>query len=337
MKRRNLLVIAAAIAVLFALYLYSATIMPLSHDASLPVDIPRGSALGMVADSLAENGIIRDRYVFMFLARISGNAGKLKSGLYQFPQRLSAAEALSILVAGSHQAIRRVTIREGLTIRRIAAILEKQLGLSADTIIKLSRDRTFIDSLGLDVTYLEGYLLPDTRDFRYDATEAQVLERLVAEMLAVFTPEYRRRLDVINFSLHQLLTMASLVEGETRVAEERARVAGVYYNRLRRGMLLQADPTIQYIIPDAPRRLLYSDLAINSPYNTYMYRGLPPGPVNNPGREAIHAALHPEEHGYYYFVADGSGGHRFSRNYDEHLKAVAAYRKIQREAARSSQ
>jgi UPF0755 protein len=187
------------------------------------------------------------------------------------------------------------------------------------------------------VTYLEGYLLPDTRDFRYDATEAQVLERLVAEMLAVFTPEYRRRLDVINFSLHQLLTMASLVEGETRVAEERARVAGVYYNRLRRGMLLQADPTIQYIIPDAPRRLLYSDLAINSPYNTYMYRGLPPGPVNNPGREAIHAALHPEEHGYYYFVADGSGGHRFSRNYDEHLKAVAAYRKIQREAARSSQ
>jgi len=127
-------------------------------------------------------------------------------------------------------------------------------------------------------------------------------------------------------NMHEILTMASIVEGETRVADERARVAGVYYNRLNIGMLLQADPTIQYIVSDSPRRILYRDLSINSPYNTYMYGGLPPGPVNNPGPAAIHAALYPESHEYYYFVADGEGRHTFTRNYEEHLRAVRRFR-----------
>ncbi len=331
MKHRNL-VILAAIAALGVMYLISATVIPYSHGATSPVDIPRGSSLRVVADSLAANDVIRNRYVFMAMARITGNASSLQSGLYRFPARISAAGVLNILVDGSHQAIIRVTIPEGLTVRRIAAIFEKELGFPKETVIELARNRDFIDSLGLDTRQLDGYLLPDTYDIRYDATPAQVLARLVRAMLGQFGSEYTRRMDELGLSMHRVLTMASLVEGETRLAAERARVAGVYYNRLRRGMLLQADPTIQYIIPDGPRRLLYSDLAINSPYNTYMYRGLPPGPVNNPGIGAIRAALYPEKHGFYYFVADGTGGHTFTRNYDEHLKAVAVYRKLQRGA-----
>ncbi|MCZ7555254.1 MAG: endolytic transglycosylase MltG [Bacteroidia bacterium] len=335
MKRRSL-VLAAAVAVLALLYLFSASLLPYRSGALRPVDIPRGSTLGSIADSLAANDVLRDRYVFMLMARLSSSASRLQSGYYKFPESASAADILAILVAGSHQAAVRVTIREGLTIRRIAAVLAKEAGFDAEDVIALSRDRDFIDSLGLDVRQLEGYLLPDTYDIRFDATPRQVLARMAAAMRRQFTAEFLARMDERGLSVHQVLTMASLVEGETRLAEERARVAGVYYNRLRRGMLLQADPTVQYIIPDGPRRLLYSDLAINSPYNTYMYRGLPPGPVNNPGVGAIRAALWPEEHGFYYFVADGSGGHTFSRNYEEHLKAVAVYRKLQRRAADNS-
>jgi UPF0755 protein len=331
--KRHSLVLASALAVLAGLYFLSASILPYTSGALRPVDIPRGSTLGSIADSLASNNVVRDRYVFMLMARVSSSAGRLQSGYYKFPERASAADILAILVAGSHQATVRVTIREGLTIRRIAALLERDLGFDTDEVIRLSRDRDFIDSLGLDVRNIEGYLLPSTYDVRYDASARQLLARMSGAMQRQFTSEVRMRMDARNLSMHQVLTMASLVEGETRIPEERARVAGVYYNRLKRGMLLQADPTVQYIIPDGPRRLLYSDLAINSPYNTYIYRGLPPGPVNNPGVGAIRAALWPEQHEFYYFVADGTGGHTFTRNYEEHLKAVAVYRKIQRRAA----
>lgn len=329
-KRRTLAVAAAAVVMLLALYVLSSAFLPFSHGQERPVEIPKGATLSRIADSLSENSIVRDRTVFLVLARLSGRAERLQSGLYRFPATVSALDVLRILVAGSHQAITRVSIPEGFTIKRIAARLEKATGLSADRFIALSRDQRFIDSVGLGVRSLEGYLLPDTYDIRYDAHEEQVLGRMVTALLRHFERTHESRRRERGVSLHHVLTMASLVEGETRLPEERARVAGVYYNRLRRGMLLQADPTVQYIIPDGPRRLLYRDLAINSPYNTYLYPGLPPGPVNNPGRDAIRAALYPESHDFYYFVADGHGGHVFTRNYAEHSRAVERYRAMMR-------
>jgi len=131
----------------------------------------------------------------------------------------------------------------------------------------------------------------------------------------------------MKMTIGQVLTMASIVEGETVLDRERPIIAGLYYNRLHRGMKLEADPTIQYIIPDGPRRLFYNDLRIDSPYNTYKKYGLPPGPINNPGRKSILAALYPARHNYLYFVADGLGGHRFARTYEEHLRNVRAYRR----------
>jgi UPF0755 protein len=132
----------------------------------------------------------------------------------------------------------------------------------------------------------------------------------------------------LGFTTHQVITLASIVEGEAMYEDEKPRIAGVYLNRLKRNMPLEADPTIQYIIPDGPRRLYYKDLTIQSPYNTYLNKGLPPGPVNNPGKSSILAVLYPEKHKFLYFVSDGRGRHVFSKTYVEHLTAVRRYRKL---------
>lgn len=330
MRIRNIVIAFAACAALLLAGSFSLIETPRTHGTTIPVDIPPGTSLRGIAEILAEHDIVSNRYLFIAVAKLSSRGGRLQSGSYLFPRHVSMREVLTILADGSHQAYLNVTIREGLTLRRIARELESVAGFPADTILRLARDTTFIRALGLDVSSLEGYLLPETYRVRYDESARALLIRMARACDAVFAEDALVRMEALGRSRHEILTMASLVEGETRLEEERARVAGVYYNRLRRGMLLQADPTIQYIIPDGPRRLLYRDLSINSPYNTYMYTGLPPGPVNHPGKASILAALSPESHDFLYFVADGHGGHSFSRTIEEHNRAVAAYRKSQR-------
>ena len=330
MNRRLALLILAALFLLLLTGSWFLVSSPYSPETETPVEIPRGSSLRSIASILDDAGTVRSAFLFIAAAKLTGNDDRLRSGLYRFPAHLSTLDILDILAAGSHQAYRRITIREGLTIDRIAAHLDTCCGFSRDSIRIITHEPRFIRELGLDVSSLEGYLLPETYRIPFDMTQRDFVRLLATSMLDVFTDEHRRRMSATGRDMHDILTMASLVEGETRLDRERPRVAGVYYNRLRRGMLLQADPTIQYIIPDGPRRLLYRDLSINSPYNTYMYPGLPPGPVNNPGKASILAALYPEAHDYYYFVADGKGGHRFSRTIEEHNRAVAAYRKLRR-------
>lgn len=331
--RKTILIFAMVLAVSAAATLYL-MYQPVTHEHDQPIEIPAGTSLRGIASILGDQEIINFESVFLLAAKLTGNDARLKSGLYRFPRSMSTMDLLDILAAGSHQAYVEVTVREGLMLKTIAREVAEQTEMDEALLLDLMRDGAFINALGLDVPSLEGYLLPETYRIRYDDTERVFLTRLVQELLDVFTPELRRQMNAMRRSMHEILTMASLVEGETRLASERARVAGVYYNRLRRGMLLQADPTVQYIIPDGPRRLLYRDLSINSRYNTYMYAGLPPGPVNNPGAASIRAAIFPESHDYYYFVADGSGGHRFSRTLAEHQNAVAMYRKIQRQRRR---
>jgi UPF0755 protein len=327
---RNTVFIGTAILIFLLLWGGSAMYSPHSRDTFQPLEIPRGSSVRAIADILADSDVISNRYVFILAAKLSDKGDRLQSGLYLFPNHLSMIDVLAILAEGSHQAYRNVTIREGLTIRQIATQLERGAGFPADSVLALTSDRAFIEELGLSLRSLEGYLFPETYRVRHDETLRAFVTRMVRENDAVFDASASERMRVLRRNRHEIITMASLVEGETRLPDERSRVAGVYYNRLRRGMLLQADPTVQYVIPDGPRRLYYRDLSINSPYNTYMYAGLPPGPVNNPGKAAILAALSPERHDFLYFVADGQGGHTFSRTLDEHNRAVASYRKSQR-------
>ncbi|MEX2088727.1 MAG: endolytic transglycosylase MltG, partial [Bacteroidota bacterium] len=184
------------------------------------------------------------------------------------------------------------------------------------------------------------YLMPDTYRFFWQTEEREIIERMVNEFKSFFVDSLKSRQKGMNMSLNQVLTLASIVEGETSLDRERTTVAGVYHNRLKRRMRLEADPTIQYIVPDGPRRLLYSDLKIDSPFNTYRNYGLPPAPIGSPGRLSILATLYPEQHAYLFFVADGTGGHKFSRNYAEHQRAVREWRRARRElqqqAARNS-
>jgi UPF0755 protein len=198
-------------------------------------------------------------------------------------------------------------------------------------IASLCVDRKFLSSLGIEAHSLEGYLLPDTYLFSWQTDETEILRTFVNAFRNFYVDSLKARQAQLGLTVHEVLTLASIVEGETSLDGERATIAGVYWNRLRRRMPLQADPTIQYLLPDGPRRLRYDDLKINSPYNTYRKVGLPPGPINNPGRQSILAVLYPQTHQYFYFVADGTGGHRFSRHYSEHLRAVKHWRKIRQE------
>jgi UPF0755 protein len=298
---------------------------------SVEVTIRPGMSVAAIGRALDSADVVPHWLLFAAAARLSPGGGRMQSGTYRFPRDISVASVIDALAAGRYQVEIWVPVPEGATLRSIAAAVERRTGIAADSLLDLARDGRFLRSLGCDASSLEGYLRPDTYLIRRNDTPEKILSAMWRRRQQDLTPSRRARMAAMRRSLHDILTMASIVEGETRKASERARVAGVYYNRLRIGMLLQADPTIQYVIDDGPRRLYYSDLRIPSPYNTYRHRGLPPGPINNPGTAAIDAALYPETHAFLYFVADGTGGHAFSRTAAEHLRAVEAYRR-QRDA-----
>ncbi len=301
--------------------------LPHHRSRTGPVHIPRGASILEIAAILEEEDVVPSRVPFLVFAVVRGHVRDMKLGTYDFPQNLTPWETVHILVSGEHQLERWVTIPEGWTSRRIAARLQNALGIDSARFLRMIRDPALLRALGVQSSSLEGYLYPDSYLFILTDSLRTIIRHMHSSFRTALPSDYAQRLTVLRRTLHEVVTIASLVEGETRLASERARVAGVYYNRLARGMRLEADPTIQYIIPDGPRRLYLKDLRIPSPYNTYLRKGLPPGPINNPGREALYAAFHPESHEYLYFVATGTGGHTFSHTYEDHMKAVRAYRR----------
>jgi UPF0755 protein len=222
-----------------------------------------------------------------------------------------------------------VTIREGLTSREIARFIAAKYPINPTRFIALAEDTSFITSLGIESKTLEGYLFPDTYLIPNGSNEESILELLVRRNRQQLTDDTIARGAALGLTDLDILILASIIEGETRIDSERALVSAVYHNRLKEGMRLQADATVQYALPDGPRRLLYRDYKYPSEYNTYLHRGLPPGPVNSPGLAAIQAAVEPSAVDYLYYVADGQGGHVFSKSLEEHQKAVRALRQGQ--------
>jgi len=294
------------------------------------VTIPRGVSFKAVTDSLAHNGIIRSKFAFEIAGRILGYTKSVKVGKYLFQSSLSNSDILRDINEGKSRLIISVTIPEGWRMEAIAKKFSRDLGVDAARILDICKDSTYAASKGFSASTLEGYLMPETYNFYWQTDEHEIVERMVTGFKIFLVDSLEDRMRQIGMTLHQVLTLASIVEGESGVDAERPTIAGVYLNRLKKRMRLEADPTIQYVLPDSPRRLLYSDLRIESPYNTYLYYGLPPGPVNNPGKQSILGVLYPEKHQYLYFVATGVGGHRFSKSYVEHQKAVRVYRKVRR-------
>lgn len=289
--------------------------------------VSRGQSFATITDSLVAAGIVRDRSWFVFVAKIFGGTERMQVGKYMFTSGASNTDLFFSLREGAGIMTIPVLLPEGSRAKRYAALLARMIGTDSTRYMELVTDERFARSLGIGKRSLEGYLMPDTYFLTWQQDEESIIRTQVGEFWKFFGDSLRARSAEIGMSMHDVITLGSIVEGEIVLKEEAARVAGVYHNRLKKGMLLQADPTIQFFVSDGPRRLSYTDLKIDHPYNTYRRKGLPPGPVNNPGKAAILGTLYPESHRYYYFVADGKGGHRFSTSYSEHLGNVRSFRR----------
>jgi UPF0755 protein len=303
------------------------------HDPER-VTLPPGSTFAAVTDSLVAHGVVSSRLWFKLLARIRGVDRSVHAGVYQFAPHLSAWRVLGVLSEGKTAAL-RFTVPEGLTILDVAALAAERLRMPEYSLLTAARDgRAASAILGFRVSSFEGFLRPETYAVPLGMS-ADELVRLMAQAFAAdWQPAWTARLDSIGMTELQLVTLASIVEGEARADQERETIAGVYHNRLRIGMALQADPTVQYAIALATGkrkpRLYVKDYQFASPYNTYLHPGLPPGPVNSPSRRSLEAALYPAKVPYLYFVAGSDGRHLFARTYAEHLSNVARARRAMR-------
>ncbi|MCU7496467.1 MAG: endolytic transglycosylase MltG [Ignavibacteria bacterium] len=325
--KRELIALTAAFVVFLAVFIYT-FFSPNYYKWTSPVtfEIRHGMTLGSTIDSLYSQGIIPGKTNMRIAAIIMGGGRRLKPGRYKIPNGLSYVGLMELFNSGKRDVSSLLTFSEGFTIYQFAHILKERLGLDSLQVLDACNDRRFLDSLGIEAPSIEGYLMPDSYYF-YEKTPAkQVIGRLRGEFNRFFTDSLKKRLKSMKYNMREVLTIASIVQGESAKTSEYPVIAGVYYNRLRLGMKLQADPTVQYALLGRWRRLYNKDLRLDSRYNTYLYYGLPPGPIGNPGRDAIMAALYPKEHNYIYFVADGKGGHKFSSTFSEHQKFVGEYR-----------
>ncbi len=330
-NKNDLIIVTAFFGFLLGIMLYTFYGPNYYHGyAPKVLTVPKGATFEDVLDSLVSKGIISGKKTMRIAAFIYGAETNIKAGKYPIPNGMSYLDLLDLLKKGIPAEQKLVTIPEGIWQHKLASLLQSELKLDSARIMKLSKDKRFLRSLGIKANTLEGYLLPETYYFFVGAREEEILRKLKSEMDKLFDSEFaKRQMQKLGMSKHEILTLASIVEGETNKPDEYRTIAGVYYNRLKKGIRLQADPTIQYLKRNRRKynRILYKDLEIDSPYNTYKYAGLPPGPINNPGKEAVLAALDPEEHKYYYFVADGTGGHKFAKSLNQHIRNVNSYRK----------
>ena len=290
------------------------------------VEIPAHRGFREVGRLLDDAGVIRSPLGFMLLTVARGNVRNLKAGEYQIPQGANTLTVLS-LIAGGQVLQHNVTLREGATVAELARILDAEHLARADDVLRVARDGLFLRTLDLPGESVEGYLFPDTYQLVKGMTAEEILARMVARMRDRISPQLVDAARVRELDMHQLLTLASIIEKEAVERAEMPLISAVFWNRLRLDMPLQADPTVQYALGKERQRLTREDLQTDSPFNTYRRSGLPPGPIASPSLSAIDAAAHPAPVGYLYFVAIGDERrHRFSITLADHNAAVARYR-----------
>lgn len=296
------------------LYVQAKVHEPGWHSLDVRVLILPGSGVSAIAQQLHDEGLVSNGVLMRLWARYSGQHTRLRAGEYEIPARASIADVLSVLESGKTY-VRKLTLPEGLTVTEALQVVQDAKGLTGDI--------TFIPD--------DGQMLPETYHYAWGDTRTDMVARMTADMAKLVRVQWAARPDgFIIKNPQDLVTLASIVEKETGIASERPQVAAVFINRLRKGMRLQSDPTVVYVLTNGSgalgRALTRADLKIDSPYNTYRVRGLPPAPIANPGRDSLLAVMNPADTDALYFVADGSGGHVFARTLKEHNRNVAKWR-----------
>ncbi len=295
------------------------------RSSSRVVEVPAHKGVIDVAEILDEAGVIRSRVGFVLLALARGSFRSLKAGEYQIPQGSNTVRVLE-QIAGGQVLQHMVVFQEGSTLAELGRMLQAERLALTDDIMRVGKDAVFLKTLDIPADSVEGYLFPDTYQFVKGMTAEEILARMVARMREKISPELLAEARTRDLSMHQVLTLASIIEKEAVEPSEMPLIAAVFWNRIRRDMPLQADPTVQYAVGKDRKRLTREDLQVDSPYNTYRRQGLPPGPIASPGRAAIAAAVRPARVGYLYFVALDERFHTFSTNLADHNAAVARYR-----------
>ena len=294
--------------------------------------IEQGAKLNDIAHLLKNENIYPLPRLFIITSRLYGLDRKIRAGKFIIKEKTNLITLLPLLTKGGNFAV-NITIPEGYNIYQIASLLQSTLDVDSSRFVSLALDDAFVHSLGIPSTTIggttsaEGFLLPNTYNLNPGTTPEEILTLLYSNYKKALPSDFYPRLSQLNLTEKELITMASIIEAEAKKDEERKVIASVYYNRLRCGMLLQADPTILYGLKKFGKKPSRKDMEIDNPYNTYKYPGLPPTPICNPGIKSIEAALHPLETDYLYFVAKGDGYHAFATNIDDHIKNIQRYRR----------
>lgn len=324
-KAKFFIALAILLLILTATFLVNHYFFPQKSGETVHLIIERGEGLGAVAGKLRQSGVIRSSLLLRLFAWARRGGVVVMPGHYLFEKGMRYGEALDLLAGGPNYQV-RVTIPEGLTLRQTAERLSSVLGFSAEEFLAECHSQRHTTLL-LDgrATSLEGFLFPKTYDFPPDASPGEVVEVLLRQFEEETADIDWKKAEKLGISPYEVVIVASMVEREAKQDAERPLVSAVIYNRLRLGMPLQIDATVQYALSQWKPRLSYQDLQVDSPYNTYLYKGLPPGPICNPGKSSLTAALEPAQVDYLYYVARGDGGHFFTSDYREFLEAKRRY------------
>ena len=297
-----------------------------SGSGEVRVLVPHGATLRVAAESLAKAGVVQNATAFRLYGMMRGSDRSIRAGTYVFKRGISWGEVLDDLRGGKGLE-HAITIPEGWSLIQIVPQLARVLDVPVDSVQAAVRDTALLHTLDVPTPTLEGYLFPDTYVFPDGTTARAAVHVMVDRFQRVWQPEWNERVQALAMSRNDVMALASIVEKEARLPEERPVIAAVYLNRLKAGMLLQADPTVQYALGKHVARVFYKDLEVESPYNTYKHTGLPPGPIASPGKPSIVAALNPANVPYTYFVAHPDGHHEFTTSFAAHSIAVRSARR----------
>ena len=293
------------------------------------LSVEPGISLRKLANHMKEEKLITNAYMFLSAVKIMGKSRSIPVGTFNLKNISSNYFIIKQLFYDS-PVLKKITFIEGWRLNNFMDHMTRELSIPSPQIDSLSKNIDFLAKYGISSDNAEGYLFPETYFFSENPSVKNVIGTLLKEGQRFWTPSKLLRAKKLGFTKHEIITLASIIEGEAVHDQERSIISAVYHNRLKKNMKLQADPTVQYIINESPRRLLNKDLKIDSPYNTYMYHGLPPNPINSPGEKSLNAALYPEKNNYLFFVATGNGYHTFSKNERQHNIAKKKLQKLRK-------